>query len=88
MRRSFSIGMLAVALCAWNSVAWADSIYRCSDGTFTNRVDRNCAPFDSKVIGRIQAATSDRIEEGKRSVAEVKLYRGTERDIVKPNPTR
>ena len=41
--------ILAVALLALMSSAIADAadrMYRCADGTFTNRVERRCAPYE------------------------------------------
>ena len=70
------------------SVTVADSVYRCSDWTFTNRADRNCAPHNTQAIGRVQPANGRTMEEGKPSVAEVKLYRGTARDSIRAKPTR
>jgi hypothetical protein len=32
-------------------------VYRCADGTFTNRVDRRCQPYVSTGIVRVQGAT-------------------------------
>lgn len=35
--------------------SWAESIYRCPDGTFTNKAERQCPAYEAKAIGRIQA---------------------------------
>jgi hypothetical protein len=48
-----------------------DQLYRCTDGTFTNRVERQCAPYESKGIVRVQGGTA---EASKQPVAEVKLF--------------
>lgn len=53
------------------SVSASDQLYRCSDGTFTNRVERQCAPYDSKGIVRAQAGTA---EASKQPFAEVKVF--------------
>jgi hypothetical protein len=37
------------------SSAWADSLYRCEDGTFTNKVERQCPLYEPKEIGRVQS---------------------------------
>jgi hypothetical protein len=33
---------------------WAESVYRCPDGTFTNKADLQCPAYESKEIGRVQ----------------------------------
>jgi hypothetical protein len=68
---------VAVSLGALTSGALADSLHRCADGTFTNKSQRQCAPYESKGIVRVQgeAAKSDT----KQSVAEVKLLEGKDR---------
>jgi hypothetical protein len=62
-------------------VAWAtDDLYKCSDGTFTNRVERQCQPYESSGIVRVQEATAEAAkstvkgEEDKQPPAEVKLF--------------
>jgi hypothetical protein len=58
----------------------ADALYRCSDGTFTNRVERQCPPYESTGIGRVQGATAERAkssvkgEAEQQPLAEVKLF--------------
>jgi hypothetical protein len=48
-------------------VTWAtDDLYRCADGTFTNRLERQCQPYESTGIVRVQAATA---EAAKQSIA-------------------
>lgn len=61
-------------------VSACDALYRCSDGTFTNRVERQCAPYDSKGIVRVQGGTT---EASKQPFAEVKLYDKHTRDTGK-----
>ena len=34
-----------------------DDLYRCSDGSFTNRVERRCQPYESTGIVRAQGTT-------------------------------
>lgn len=54
-----------------------DELYRCSDGTFTNRVDRQCTPYEAKGTVTVQGAG----DSAKKPFAEVKLSenRGTHR---------
>ena len=47
------------------------SLYRCPDGTFTNRVERQCHPYEAKGIVRVQGETP---EASKQPFAEVKLF--------------
>ena len=54
-----------------NSALAADAVYRCLDGTFTNRVERQCMPYESKGIVRVQSETA---EVSKPPFAEVKLF--------------
>lgn len=49
----------------------SDDLYRCADGTFTNRVERHCHPYESKGIVRVQTGTA---EASKQPFAEVKLF--------------
>jgi hypothetical protein len=87
MRITIWLCALGISLNVVASLALADSLYRCPDGTYTNRLKRNCAPYESKAIGRIHGE-SIRTDEGKPSVAEIKLYRGSEGDSVRPHPAR
>ena len=48
----------------------SDALYRCSDGTFTNRVERQCPPYESKGVVRVQGGTA---EASKQPFAEVRL---------------
>ena len=43
MRIMIWSGTLLLTFGALVPMVVADSLYRCSDGTFTNRVDRHCA---------------------------------------------
>jgi hypothetical protein len=61
-------------------VAWAtDDLYRCTDGTFTNRAERQCQPYESTGIVRVQGETREAVkslekgDEEKQPLAEVKL---------------
>jgi hypothetical protein len=64
--------ILAILVLPFTQVAWAsDELYRCSDGTFTNRVERKCQPYESTGIVRVQAGAA---EASKQSFAEVKLF--------------
>ncbi len=58
-----------------SSWTWAtDTLYRCADGTFTNRVERQCVPYESKGIVRVQGGTAAKADEGKAPVAEVRRF--------------
>ena len=48
-----------------------DQLYRCTDGMFTNRMERQCASYESKCIVRVQGGIA---EASKQPVAEVKLF--------------
>ena len=60
-----------VLLPAAEMVLAADGLYRCADGTFTNRVERQCPPYEAKGIVRVQGETT---EATKLPFAEVKLF--------------
>jgi len=45
----FAVVLLGV-LCFGAVADAADRIYRCADGTFTNRVERRCAPYETTGI--------------------------------------
>jgi hypothetical protein len=62
-----TFAMLSVVETTWAS----DELYRCSDGTFTNRVERKCQPYQSKGIVLVQAGAA---EASKQPFAEVKLF--------------
>jgi hypothetical protein len=47
--------MLGLVQAAWAS----DQLYRCGDGTFTNRIERQCAPYEAKGIVRVQARATE-----------------------------
>ena len=69
MRIMIWSGTLLLTFGALVPMVVADSLYRCSDGTFTNRVDRHCAPYDSKALGRVQPAPTRLMKEGNASRA-------------------
>ena len=46
-----------------------DELYRCSDGTFTNRVERQCVPYEAKGTVTVQGAG----DPAKKPFAELKL---------------
>jgi hypothetical protein len=52
LKRYVIVVLLVIPLA--NSALAADALYRCSDGTFTNRVERQCAPYESMGIVRVQ----------------------------------
>jgi hypothetical protein len=63
--------VLPFAMLTLGQMSWAtDALYRCTDGTFTNRVERQCPPYDPKGIVRVQGASA---EASKQPFAEVKL---------------
>jgi hypothetical protein len=73
--------VLVLSVSPLGYVAWAtDDLYKCSDGTFTNRVERECQPYQSTGIVRVQGATAEvakstvKGEEDKPPFAEVKLF--------------
>ena len=74
---------IVLVLSVWplGYVAWAtDDLYKCADGTFTNRVERQCQPYESTGIVRVQEATAEaaksgaKVQEDKSPFAEVKLF--------------
>jgi hypothetical protein len=72
--------VLMVSSVLLTSSTWADSLYRCPDGTFTNKAERQCPPYESKGMLWTQSTvngqqTSEvRTDDSKRSFAEVTLY--------------
>jgi hypothetical protein len=56
MRMTTGVCTLVLALSSVTSLSWADSLYRCADGTFTNKAARQCAPNESKGIVRVQGS--------------------------------
>ena len=54
MKRFAFYGMTALTVLMVSST-WADSLYRCSDGTFTNKAERQCPAYEPKEIGRVQS---------------------------------
>ena len=65
--RSLVFGLLILSLP--QIATSADQLYRCADGTFTNRVERQCTPYESTGIVRVQGVSA----ESKQPFAEVKL---------------
>ena len=58
--------LLAIFVLSLADMASAtEGLYRCADGTFTNRVERRCQPYESTGIVRVQGAT---VEAAKRAV--------------------
>jgi hypothetical protein len=49
----------------------SEDFYRCADGTFTNRVERQCAPYEAKGIVWVQGDTA---EASRQPFAEVKMF--------------
>ena len=69
--------VLAVAMLSMAQIASAgDGLYRCTDGTITNRGERQCPPYGSKGIVRVQGGTA---EAPKQPDAEVKLFERQEK---------
>src|SRR5689334_5194537 len=52
--KRFGCCVVMVSIVLVSSSAWADSLYRCADGTFTNKAERQCPPYQSKWIVRVQ----------------------------------
>jgi hypothetical protein len=83
------VGGLVLAFALVQMASASDELYRCSDGTFTNRVERQCAPYESKGIVRVQTGHSDeskstvKDDEPTQPFAEVQVYNGKQR--VKQN---
>ena len=77
---------LAFVLVGHTVVSWGnDQLYRCADGTYTNRVELNCTPHELKTTGRIQAGTPDgsksvKAHDQKQSFAEVNADEETRRN--------
>lgn len=69
MRMTTLFCTLALSIGGVHSTAWADSLYRCADGTFTNKADRQCRAYESKGIVRVQGSG----ESAKSPVADLKL---------------
>ena len=78
--------LLASSILPLAQLAWAnDDLYHCADGTFTNRVELHCPPYESKgsvMVQRESAGDSASIQTGKtkQPFAEVKLFH-EQRDI-------
>jgi hypothetical protein len=73
--------VLVLSVSPLGHVAWAtDDLYKCSDGTFTNRVERQCQTYESTGIVRVQGATAEaakstvKDEADKPPFAEVKVF--------------
>jgi hypothetical protein len=62
VRRFTMLAVLALAFALVPMASASDELYRCSDGTFTNRVERQCPPYESKGIVRVDR-TLRRIEK-------------------------
>jgi hypothetical protein len=62
--------MLGLVQATWAS----DGLYRCADGTFTNRAERQCVPYEAKGIVRVQGETT---EPSRQPFAEVKVFGGS-----------
>jgi hypothetical protein len=74
-------GLVLTLALALVQMAWASNeLYQCSDGTFTNRVERQCPPYESTGIVRVQTGHPDeskstvKNDEPTQSFAEVKVY--------------
>jgi hypothetical protein len=77
---SVVLGVTILLLAQFTSAS--DELYRCSDGSFTNRVERQCQPYESTGIVRVQARPAEepkstlKSDEPKEPFAEVKVYNG------------
>lgn len=76
--RGLALGCVVVSLA--QMVSASDALYRCPDGTFTNRVERQCPPYEAKGIVRVQGESA---EATKQPFAEVKMFQGRARDTGK-----
>jgi hypothetical protein len=72
--KRFAFCVLMVSIVLVTSSAWADALYRCSDGTFTNKIERQCPPYEPKGVVHVQGGTAAQADEGKPPFAEVKAY--------------
>lgn len=76
--RGLVLGCVLLSLAQMASAS--DELYRCSDGTFTNRPERQCRHYESKGIVRVQAGTAEvltstvKTDAGKEPFAEVKVH--------------
>ena len=68
----FCVVMVSTVLIAPST--WAEGLYRCPDGTFTNKVERQCPPYEPKGLVHVQGRTAAQADEGKPAFAEVKLF--------------
>jgi hypothetical protein len=73
--------VLVLSVSSVGHIAWAtDDLYKCTDGTFTNRVERQCQRYESTGIVRVQAATAEaakstkKDDDNKPPLAEVKRF--------------
>jgi hypothetical protein len=74
-------GVVGLVMLGLVQTAWAsDTLYRCSDGTFTNRVERQCVPYEAKGIVRVQGETAEAV---KQPFAEVKVFQEPVRETGK-----
>lgn len=62
-------GLLSLAQMASAS----EVLYRCSDGTFTNRAERQCQPYQAKGIVWVQGEAA-KGDNAKEPFAEVKVF--------------
>jgi hypothetical protein len=75
-----SIAVVFAILIVGQIASGSDQLYRCSDGTFTNRIERQCAPYESTGIVRVQGATAEAAtsivkgEAEQKPLDEVKLF--------------
>jgi hypothetical protein len=73
--------VLVLLMSPLGHVTWAtDDLYKCTDGTFTNRLERQCQPYESTGIVRVQGESREPVkslvkgDEEKQPLAEVKLF--------------
>lgn len=69
MRMTTLFCILALSIGGVHATAWADTLYRCADGSYTNKAERQCRAYESKGIVRVQGSG----ETSKSPVADVKL---------------
>lgn len=71
--RTLNVCVVMIATVLIASSTWAEALYRCPDGTFTNKLERQCPPYEPKGIVHVQGRTAAQGDEEKPPVAEVKL---------------
>ena len=76
--------VLVVALALVEMASASDELYRCSDGTFTNRVERQCQPYESTGMVRVQIGRSNEPKSTvkKRNADEYSFLSRRQRELI------